>query len=136
VPPCKGGEMEVGMEKLMNCDITIDIECIEMISGANQCFEIVFSTKDESKFKVVFDFVWDMRYSIENGYIDRASKFLHSEKEKSSVLLVEGSEYVKYFENQVSGTRPIDGIKDYILFDAVDTVVEVLTIREPMLVRV
>lgn len=124
------------MEKLINCEIIIDVECIEMIAGANQYFKIVFLTKDKLKFKIIFDFVWGMRYSIENGYIDRSSKFLHAEKEKSSVLLVEDSEYTKYFENQASGTRPIDALKDYILFDAIDTVVEVLTIKEPTLIRV
>jgi hypothetical protein len=124
------------MEKLINSDLIIDIECIEMISGANQCFEIVFVANDKTKYKIAFDFVWDMRYSIENGYIDRASKFLHTEKEKSSVLLIENSEYVKYFEKQVSGTRPIDSIKNYILFDSIDTVVEVLTIKKPVLTKI
>lgn len=91
------------MEKLINCDFILNIECIESISGANQYYEVVFSTKDKMKHKIIFDFVWDIRCSIENGYIDRASKFLHCEKEKSSVLLVENSEHIKYFENQVSG---------------------------------
>jgi hypothetical protein len=124
------------MEKLVNCNIIINIESIEMISGANQYFEMVFLSSEETKYKIVFDFVWDLRYSIENGYIDRASKFLHEAGEKSSVLMIENSEYVKYFESQVSGTRPTEGIRDYILFDSVDTVVEVLTIKEPALVKV
>ncbi|HNX29824.1 MAG TPA: hypothetical protein PKN87_10520 [Syntrophomonadaceae bacterium] len=124
------------MEKLINCNIIIDIESIEMVSGANQYFEMVFLTSEKTKYKIIFDFVWDLRYSIENGYIDRASKFLHEEREKSSVLMIENSEYVKYFEGQVSGTRPTAGIRDYILFDSVDTVVEVLTIKEPVLIKI
>ena len=123
------------MEKLVNCDIIIDIESIEMIAGANQFFEVIFLTKDKVKYKIVFDFVWDMRYSIENGYIDRDSKFIRNTEYKSSVLLVENSDYVKYFENQVSGTRPTDNIKNYILFDVIDTVVEFLTIEKPILVK-
>lgn len=107
-----------------------------MISGANQYFEMVFLTSDKTKYKIIFDFVWDLRYSIENGNIDRTSKFLHEEGEKSSVLMIENSEYVKYFENQVSGTRPTEDIRDYILFDSVDTVVEVLTIKEPTLIKI
>lgn len=124
------------MEKLINCNIIIDIESIEMVSGANQYFEIVFLTSEKTKYKIIFDFVWDLRYSIENGYIDRASKFLHEEREKSSVLMIENSEYVKYFESQVSGTRPTESIRSYILFDSVDTVVEVLTIKEPVLIKI
>lgn len=124
------------MEKLVNCGIIIEVECIEMISGGNQKFEIILLTTDKLKYKIVFDFVWDMRFSIESGYNVRSSKFLHQEKEKSSVLLIENSEYIKYFENQVSGTRPINALKNYILFDAIDTVVEILTIKEPMLVMI
>jgi len=124
------------MEKLVNCDIIIDIECIEMISGANQKFEILFVTKDKKKYKIIFDFVWDMRYSIENGYIDRFSKFIRNANKESNVLMVENSEYVEYFKKQVSGTRPVDDIKNYILFDAIDTVVEILTIREPILIEI
>lgn len=124
------------MEKLINCEIITDIELIEMISGANEHFEITFLTKDKFKYRIIFASVWDMRYSIENGYIDRGSEMLHEEKEKSSVLLVENSEYVKYFEKQVSGTRPVDALKDFILFDAVDTVVEILTIEKPTLIKV
>jgi hypothetical protein len=92
---------------------------------------VVVSTKNKVKQKIIFDNAWDMRYSTENGYIDRGSKFIHDEKQKSSILVIENSEYTRYFANQVSGTRPVDDIKNYILFDAVDTVVEFLTIKEP-----
>ena len=67
---------------MINCNIVIDIESIEMVSGANQYFEMVFLTSEKTKYKIIFDFVWDLRYSIENGYIDRASKFLHEERKK------------------------------------------------------
>lgn len=83
----------------------------------------------------MFDFVWDMRCSIENAYIDRSTKFLHSERERSSILIILNSKYVKYFEQQSSGTRPIDQLKNYILYDSVDTVVEILSIKEPELIQ-
>lgn len=121
------------MESLRNCHIIIEIESIEKISGGNQRFEVVYSTKEEQRHRLVFEHVWDLRYSIENGFIDRGSKFEHAEKVKSNVYLVENSDYVKYFEKQVSGTRPVSQLKDYIIFDAVDTVVEVLTTKEPQL---
>ena len=123
------------MEKLTNCDIIIDIEFIENISGGNQNYEILFLAKDGEKYKIIFDFALDIRCSIESAYIDRATKFLHAEKEKSSVLLIENSEYFKYFESQVSGTRPVDNIKNYIIFDSVDTIIEVLTMKDANLVR-
>ena len=126
----------MNMEKLVNCNIIIKIELIELISGGNQEFEVLFSTKDKEKYKITFNSVWDMRYSIENGYIDRFSKFSRNAKQESSVLMVENSEYIKYFEKQVSGTRPINNLKNYILSDTVDTVIEILTVSEPKFVKV
>ena len=76
-----------------------------------------------------------MRCSIENAYIDRFSKFCHNEEQESSVLLIQNSDYIQYFEKQVSGTRPVSGLKDYILSDSVDTVMEILTLKEPILVK-
>jgi hypothetical protein len=121
------------MEKLVNCHIKLDIELIEKITGGNQELEVIFLTKDKKRHKIYFDCVWDIRYSIENGYIDRFSKFIRDVKEPSSMVLVEDSKYIKYFEQQASGTRPVDELKDYIMFDAVDTVVEILTLKEPVL---
>ena len=121
------------MEKLKNCEILIDIEHIENISGGDQKFEILFSTKKRDKHKLKFNYVWDMRYSIENGYIERGSKFVRDEEQESSILIVEDSEYLKYFKSQISGTLPIDELKNYILFDAIDTVVEILALDPPIL---
>jgi hypothetical protein len=122
------------MERLVNSSIIIDIELIEVISGGNQNFEVLFIAKDKKKYKVIFNFVCDMRYSIENGYIDRFSKFVRKTEISSSVLLIENSKYIEYFTKQVSGTRPIDTIKNYIMYDEIDTVVEFLTYREPVIV--
>lgn len=124
------------MESLVNCDIVIDIEIIDKIVAGNELYEVFFTSTNQIKYKIVFDFVWDFRCSIENAYIDRSSKFCHNEKEKSSILLIQNSNYIKYFEEQVSGTRPISELKDYILCDSVDTVIELLTIKEPLLVKI
>ena len=53
------------MERIVNCDIIIDILNIELISGGNQEFEIVFLTKEKERYKIIFDLVWDLRYSTE-----------------------------------------------------------------------
>jgi hypothetical protein len=121
------------MEKLTNCSIILDIESIENISGGNQYYEILVLAKDKIKYKITFDFVWDIRCSIENGYIDRFTKFQREAKENSSVLLIEDSDYLNYFEKQLSGTLPINNVKSYILFDSIDTVIEVLALNEPLL---
>lgn len=129
-------EMDIKMEVLVNCDIVVSIENVDKILMENQLCEVFFTATDQNKYKIVFDFVWDFRCAIENAYIDRASKFCHNEKEKSSILLIQNSKYVKYFEEQVSGTRPTNELKNYIVFDSVDTVIELLTLKAPTLVRI
>ena len=124
------------MEKIENCNIVINIESIDKVSGGNQFYEVFFVSSEKIKYKIIFDFVWDFRCSIENAYIGRAAQFCHNEREKSSVLLVKDSVYVKYFEEQMSGTRPINEIKNYILFDSIDTIIEVLTLKEPVLMKI
>ena len=124
------------MERLTNCNFNPDIRIIECISGGNQEFEIIFYTKNKEKYKFIFNNVWDMRYSIENASIERFYQFRKHLKEgikESSVYLVEDSEYIKYFEKQVSGTRPIDEIKHYIVSDEIDTILDILTVDEPQL---
>ncbi|WP_027621741.1 hypothetical protein [Acetivibrio clariflavus] len=127
------------MEKLKNYSIVIDIEEIELISGANREFEVLLMTKDKKKYKIVFDYVLNMRYSIENASIDRFCNFRKNISENlidNSFFIVENSEYIKYFKNQVSGTIPADNITHYILFDKVDTVIDVLTEKEPILLSI
>lgn len=123
------------MEKLVNCQIVVDIEMIDKIEGGNQYYEIFFTSRDKKRYKITFDFVWEIRCAIENAYIDRFSRFVRGVKEKSSILLIENSNCIKYLEQQVSGTLPVNGLKNYILFDSVDTVIEVLALKEPVLME-
>ena len=124
------------METLVNCNVVTDIELIKEIVVKDQTCEITFSTVELVEYKLVFDSIWDCRYAIENAYIDRTSKFLHNEQKASSVLLVKNSEYIKYFDKQVCSTRPTCELKDYIIFDKVDTVVEVLALSEPKIIKI
>lgn len=45
------------MESLVNCDIIIDIEIIDKIVAGDQLYEVFFTTTDQMKYKIVFDFV-------------------------------------------------------------------------------
>lgn len=122
------------MENSINCNIIVKIDSIDKLEGSNQNCEIYITTVGGGKAKIVFKQVWDCRFAIENAFMDRASKIVHHEHERSSVLLITGSKYIRYFEKEVSGTRPINRLKDYILFDNVDTVVEILSNEEPALI--
>ena len=125
------------MESLTNCEFVIVIDMIESISGANQHFEVIFSTADKKKYKFIFEQVWDMRYSIENASIDRFCEFrkcLPDGIVDNNIYVVKNSEYIKYFERQISGTLPIDELTHYIVSDCVDTTLDILTCKKPILV--
>lgn len=121
------------MEVLKNCGIVVDIYDIYNISGDNRWYSIFFSTPSGEKYELSFVDVWEIRSTIENGYIERSNKFIRDIEKDSSIVLVEGSESIKYFENQVTGTYPVDELKNFLLFDAAGTVVEVLSLYEPLL---
>ena len=123
-------------EKLINCKIIIDIELIDKIVGGNQYFEIYFTTSNNEKYKITFDYVWSIRSSIENAYFKRNSEFQNDAQEKSSVLIIQNSKTIQDFEKQVSGTRLTENLKNYIIFDKVDTIIEVLTEEEPNLIKI
>lgn len=119
------------MEKLVNCDLILSIREIEGFNGGNQKLSLRVRTDNNQLIVIKFDCIWDMRYSIENGYIDRYSNFLRDIEKESSVLVVENSKYIKYFDEQVSGTRPTDKLVNYIINDSTDTVIEILSLEKP-----
>ena len=82
--------------------------------------------------------MWDLRYSIENGYIDRFCRFrenLLPDLIENSIYIVKNSKYTEYFGVQVSGTIPTDDIVDYLICDNIDTTVEVLALETPKLFK-
>ncbi len=124
------------MEKLVNCNLIIDIKTINRISGGAQKFEVFFISGNDIKYKIDFESVWDMRYSIESGCIDRFAKFKRTVNKTSSILAVDNSSRISYFKKQSSGTRPTEKLKEYILFDEVDTVISLLSASEPILMEI
>jgi len=127
------------METLANWENIIDIEIIENISGGNQYFEVVFLSHDKKKYKIILNDVWDMRYSIENASIDRFCEFrkrLPDGIVANGIYIVVNSEYKKYFELQVSGTRPTGELTHYLLVDVIDTVLDILTPEKLIIVPI
>ena len=127
------------MEYLTNSNLLINIDLIEKITGANRFFEVFYCTEDKEKHKIILNDVWDMRYSIENASIDRFYEFRKHLPEgiiENSFYIVMNSQYIDYFENQVSGTYPINSLKHYLFTDNVDTILDVLAIEEPIFVKI
>lgn len=126
------------MEQLTNCDFTLDIELIETIMGGNQEFSIWFTAANAEKFRLDFDHVLDLRYSIESGYIDRFCRFRENLPDNlipNDIYIVKNSDYVKYFQHQASGTYDDVLITHYLITDQIDTGVDILTLQPPKLVK-
>lgn len=127
------------MERLVNCEHILDIALIENISGGNQKFDIFFVDKNSKRYKLSFPRVWDMRYSIENGYLERFCRFRENLPDgiiDNGIYIVEDSNYMKYFEKQVLGSLPTEDIVDYLLYDEIDTTIEILALAPPEIIEV
>ena len=126
------------MEKWISYDkIKADIELINSFTGGNRECVINFTGKDNKKYTLSFDDVYDFRYAIENAFIGRtANTPPETSQDISSIYIVEESEYLKNFEYGVDWTIPIEGIKHFIIFDVVDTGIEILTTKKPVLTEI
>lgn len=116
-------------------NIEKQIELIEYFKGGNQELKVYFIDNEKRKWLLHFDLVWDFRYAIENAFIDRCYNMEQNKtrSEYSSIYVVEDSEYISYFKNQISGSLPTNELKHFLIFDKIDTGLEILTIKEPVL---
>ena len=121
------------MEKTINTEFILNITKIKKITVEDGKNIVLVDSKEYGIVEIIFENVWDCRYTIENGIIDRGTSIIHEEKIKNSIYEVKESRYIDYFKKQVSGTRSIDKLKDYILYDEIETVFEVLTNDKPYL---
>lgn len=128
------------METLTNWEQTIDIEMIESIAGPKPEFEVIFLDSKRKRHKLIFNRVWDMRYSVENASIMRFCEFrkhLPANIIDNGIYVVKESEYIKYFKYQVDETLPTDELTHYILCDRTDTTIDILVdMHKPVLVSI
>lgn len=120
-------------EQLNNCEIEINISEIESITYSDQELKICFLSKENKKFTLLFDYVLSFRCSVEDGCIKRFSEFNKIAENESSVLKVEESKHVEWFKEQSFGVRSCEKIEEYIVYDNVDTVLEVITTQPPLI---
>ena len=124
------------MEKWIEYKIKLQIDVIDSFVGGNQELHVNFQDIKKSKWALHFDEVWDFRYAIENAFIDRCYNMRQQKAwiGDNSIYVVENSEYIQYFKKQVSGTRSVEDLQHYIIFDKFDTGLEILTLKEPTLI--
>jgi len=120
--------------------IQLRIHYIENFSGGNGECTVTFKDTQGKRFELYFHSICDFRYAIENAFIVRdyeikwAAPFYLTNNERVNMWTVENSKYKEYYEYQVRYTDPdIHKIIHFVLFDEVDTGIEILAYNEPVL---
>jgi hypothetical protein len=67
------------------------------------------------------------------AFIDRFSNIPQNIHGKNNIYIVGESDYKSDFENQVSGTIPVKNILHFVIFDVIDTGIEILTDQDSIL---
>jgi hypothetical protein len=110
------------------------IEHIYRFTGGDQECTIFYLDKKKRKYALYFDCIIDFRYTVEDAFCNRsAQEPWTAPSEGASVLTVEDSDYLKFFEDQSAGIFPTDGIRHFIIFDDIDTAIELLAEGDPVL---
>jgi len=109
------------------------IELIESFTGGNMKCVICFLGEDKNEYTLSFDDVYDFRYAIETAFIGRdANTTSESSQNFNSIYIVEESEYIKKFKHDTCECISTENMKHFIIFDSIDTGIEILTIKEPL----
>ena len=114
-------------------ELNIDVYEITSYVGSIAIASINFTAKDKSKHTLFFENVLSLKYTTENGFINRLYNVPREVLRSNRIFVVEDSEYLKDFEYEVSGTIPIDDVRHFIIFDTIDTGIEILTTHKPIL---
>lgn len=131
------------MEEMKSSGIVIDIERIIKIYGGEQYYyyEILVQDRNKEYYKIIFNSVRDIRVSDKQANLDRLSKMKMNDRIKSSVVIVEPSEYARYVDKESSGTIPMGQTKDYLITDDAGCLIEILVadlgfVKDPKLIKV
>jgi hypothetical protein len=115
-------------------EIKTYIRHIYRFSGEGQECTVFFYDKTKRKYALHFDFVFDARYAIEDAFCSRVARRPWTDLGTSTgIYIVEDSDYLKYFEEQNCGVYQVNSFQHFILFDTIDTGIEVLTKGLPVL---
>jgi len=113
--------------------LNIDIYEITSYVGSITRATINFTTEDKSQHTLFFENVLSLKYTTENGFINRFYNVPSGVLGSNSIYIVKDSEYLKNFEYEVSGTIPTDDVRHFLVLDSIDTGIEILTTHDPIL---
>jgi hypothetical protein len=116
----------------------VKVHSITRFVGGECEVAIHFSDPKGDHYRLYFDDTLDFRYAIEEAFIATVYRMPEELRtpDPPSILMVADSAYLKHFEEEAGGTRPLEGLVHYLIIDSIDTGVELLSYTEPVLTKV
>lgn len=124
------------MEIIKDSEFIHEILSIDDISGDNQIFNITFKTREREFYRLTFNSTWDLHYSVEMANVTRFGGFKGKEERTSDISLIENSEYIKSLDDTFVEVYKLNDLVHYVITDASDTVVDVITDESPVIERI
>lgn len=124
------------MEKTVNCNIITLIKEVIGITNRDHCCEILAITAENEKIKLIFHRVVMTHVTGECGFIDRGLHLQRCEKSVSSVVQLENSKLIKQLEQQSRGAYSAEELKEFLVIDEDDAVIEVIAYDNPELMKI
>ena len=122
------------MESSHNTACVLDIIEICGVGMCGRTCNVLARTLQSELVRFVFEDVVECRSAGENTLAERASNMEHLEEKTSCFLEIRNSEYIQYVNRQASFSLPAEDLKDYIVFDWLGRVVEVVTSQSPRVI--
>ncbi|WP_305133670.1 hypothetical protein [uncultured Clostridium sp.] len=117
------------MEKLIDLLNLPEIKTITSTKVLQREAKIYFTDFENNNYEIYFPIIFDFRQCVEAAFISRNFNTKFSDEIKFSIYLVENSDWVNNFIKSSDGVygENINDFKHYILFESIDTRIEVIT---------
>ena len=117
------------MEKLIDLLNLPEIKTITSTKVLQREAKIYFTDFENNNYEIYFTSIFDFRQCVEAAFISRNFNTKFSDEIKFSIYLVENSDWVNNFIKSSDGVygENINDFKHYILFESIDTRIEVIT---------
>jgi hypothetical protein len=114
-------------------ELPFAVSSIERVfgSGDRNC-TVRFSDELGDVRSLDLPYVCDFRYAPGNGGVESSPVSRQVGFYGDGLYLVEDSSYMTYFEHQVTGTFPVDGIRHFVLVDVSGARMDFLALEEPV----
>ncbi len=126
------------MEKLIHISKFPKIKTITSACVLQREATVYFEDWETNKYEIHFPVAFDFRQSIEAAFLGRKFDLCSNRETHSSLFLVENSDWIEKFIKLSDGIYGDDSSSymHFLLFDSVDTYIEIITTDNPSLAKI